>query len=415
MEGHAGRRPLVAFRLWALVVLLSAHPSIRLSAQLSVHAQAIPLVTRAWHTPGDETLTEVAVTQPVVMAEWRGPHFFARATLDAEGLTIPDGELTPGAHGEGYYDRRHPHTYLHELIGGVNVCGLMADDCRLQFVVAAGKGFVAFGSDDPMSRPVVRYPVNHHLAQILERGVIAGGVTYGPVSLEATWFNGDEPTHPGDRPNVGGRGLDSRALRLTVRPGPGIEAQYSWARVESPEHRPGAGPTQRKRDVSVRWSGPLASRPTYLMAEWGRTEDAGGFFTYYTALVEGAMALGRHRPYARFERTDRPEETRTLDPFRSVRPHLDDATLGVTRWIIWSAGYGVSLLTAKGRLEVRPFIEGSMAHVERLGGIFDPETAYGSDVLPSVTLGVRMDWGGMSAMRMGRYVRETDHMERMEH
>ncbi|HEX7918602.1 MAG TPA: hypothetical protein VF454_04315, partial [Gemmatimonadales bacterium] len=264
-------------------------------------------------------------------------------------------------------------------------------------------------------RPVERYPVNHHLAQILERGMLLGGATYGPVSVEATFFDGDEPTKPSDWPNVWERGLDSRALRFTVRPVPGLEAQYSWARVKSPEHRPGAGPTQRKHDASVRWTGALASHPAYLMAEWGKTVEANGFFNFYTALVEGAVTVGRHHPYARFERTDRPEETRTTDPFRSVRPHLDDSNIGITRWSIWSAGYGVSLLTARGRLEVRPFVEGSVARARALTGIYDPETAYGSDVLPSVTLGVRMDWGGMSAMRMGRYLGRSDHSEPMEH
>ena len=410
-----------------LAVGLPAWPPTRLPAQVSIHAQAIPLVTRAWHTPGDKTLTEFALVQPAVMVEWStkdpgaemgmpmpGARLSLRLTLDGEGITIPDGELSPGSHGEGFYDRRHPHTYVHEIMAiGTDLLG--AHDGALDLTVAAGKGFVAFGSDDPMSRPVVRYPVNHHLAQILERGMVLGAATYGPFSLEATWFSGDEPTRPSDWPNVWERGFDSRALRLTVRPTAGVEAQYSWARVKSPEHRPGAGPTQRKRDVSARWSLPLASHPAYLMAEWGRTDEANGFFHFYTALVEGAITLGRHHPYARFERTDRPEETRTTDPFRSVRPHLDDSNIGITRWNIWSAGYGVSLLTAQGRLEVRPFVEGSLAHARALTGIYDPETAYGSDVLPSVTLGVRMDWGGMSRMRMGRYLTSPDHSDQMEH
>ena len=127
------------------------------------------------------------------------------------------------------------------------------------------------------------------------------------------------------------------------------------------------------------------------------------------------MTLGRHRPYLRLEQTGRPEETRTADPFRSVRPHTDASTIGETRWRIATLGYGVSLLTAKGRLEVRPFVEGSVAQAKALNGVFDPETAYGSDVLSSVTVGVRMDWGGMSGMRMGRYLGRSDHTDHMEH
>ena len=43
-------------------------------------------------------------------------HVGAVLTLDFEGLTLDRGQLNPGANGEGYADRRHPHTYLHEAI-----------------------------------------------------------------------------------------------------------------------------------------------------------------------------------------------------------------------------------------------------------------------------------------------------------
>jgi hypothetical protein len=397
---------LLAFAL----LLLAALNTRRLAAQASIHAQAIPLVTTAWHMPGDEaTLTEFAVVQPAVMLEWRSPwsrpgtpSLLARATLDGEGLTIADGELAPGDHGEGYYDRRHPHTYVHELVlGGSDILGAL--DGRLRLSAAGGpKGFVAFGTDDPMSRPPVRYPVNHHLAQILERALVIGSVAYGPISFEATWFNGDEPTYPSDWPNWE-RAFDSHAFRGTVTPLPGLEAQLSYAKVLSPEHEGGAGPTQEKWDASIRYQGLLADLPSYFLVEWARTEDAGGFFTYRSLLAEGAVELGRHRPYARLELTERPEEMRTNDPFRSVRPHTDDNLLGITDWTVVTAGYGVSFLTAGGRFEVRPFLEGSIAHVGVVEGLVDPEFFYGSDVLPSLSVGVRMDWGGMNQMRMGRY------------
>ena len=404
-----------------IFVSLAVLPSCHLVAQATIHAQAIPLVTRAWHTPGDKPRTEFALVQPALMVEWEqpmpasmeaAPHFSARLTLDGEGLTIPDGELAPGDYGEGFYDRRHPHTYVHELmLSGSDLLGRL--DGALRLSLSVGKGFVAFGSDDPMSRPVVRYPVDHHLAQILERGVLIGRAAYGPIGLEVTGFDGDEPTKPSDWPNIS-RGLDSRAVRLTVTPFEGLEAQYSWARVKSPEHRAGAGPTQRKRSASLRWAGSVAHRPGYALVEWARTEEAGGLFTFHALVAEGAMSVGRSRPYFRFERTDRPEDTRTADPFRSVRPPLDNSLIGITRWTVWTAGYGVSLLTARGRLEVRPFVEGSLASVQANEGIFDPKTFYGSDVLPSVTVGVRMDWGGMSGMRMGRYGAGGTHMASME-
>ena len=407
IEGRGGSR------LTALLVLglVCAAAPLRLCAQVSVHAQAIPLLTRAWNMPGSEgTKTEFALAQPAVMLEWHspspqhaapGPRFSLHATLDAEGLTIPDGELAPGDYGEGFYDRRHPHTYFHEIMGTAQDL-LGPHDGKLELSLAAGKGFVAFGDDDPMSRPAVRYPVDHHLAQILERAVVIGGATYGPVRVEATWFNGDEPLHPSTWPNWD-RAFDSHAFRVTVMPRDGVEAQYSYAKVLSPEHRDGAGLPQTKHDASLRWTGNWQGRASYALLNWARTTEADGFFAFGGLVAEASISMGRHRPYARFERTDRPEDQRTADPFRSVRPPLDNASLGTTHWNIWTVGEGVSFLTAGGRLEWRPFVEASVARVRAIDGIFDPKAFYGSDVLPSVTLGVRLDWGGMGRMRMGRY------------
>lgn len=411
-KGHAVRRCRVAFQLLGIfAVVASAHPPIRLSAQTSIHAQAIPLVTRAWHLPGsDATKTEFALVQPAVMLEWRSPstqhpapapRFSLHVTLDGEGLTIPDGELAPGDYGEGFYDRRHPHTYFHEIMGTAQDL-LGAHDGRLELSVAAGKGFVAFGDDDPMSRPVVRYPVDHHLAQLLERAVVIGSASFGPARIEATWFNGDEPAHPSSWPNWD-RAFDSHAFRFTLLPKDGIEAQYSYAKVQSPEDRGGGGLAQAKHDVTLRWAGNWQGRASYALLNWARTTEGGGFFAYSGVVAEGSTVLGRHHPYLRFERTDRPEDQRTADPFRSVRPHLDNASLGTTRWTVVTAGNGVSFLTAGGRLEWRPFVEVSVARVRAVDGIFDPKAFYGSDVLPSMTFGVRLDWGGMGGMRMGHY------------
>ena len=409
-QGRSGIKGRAARCLATLLVVVTACASapLRLSAQLSVHAQAIPLLTRVSHAPGDRSLSEFALVQPALMVEWSSTHHAPRTTyltfhltLDGEGLTIPDGELAPGDYGEGFYDRRHPHTYVHELIGTAQDL-LGRHDGRLELSIAAGKGFVAFGDDDPMSRPVVRYPVDHHFAQVLERAVVIGAATYGPARVEATWFNGDEPVKPSSWPNWD-RGLDSRAIRLSLMPGHGLEAQYSHAKVLSPEHREGSGPAQVKDDASLRWAGPLRGHESYALVNWARTDEAHGFFIFHSFVAEGSTVLGRHHPYLRFERTERPEDQRTSDPFRSVRPPLDNTSLGATRWTVWTAGDGVSFLTARDRLEVRPFVEGSFARVRTVEGIFDPKSFYGSDVLPSVTVGVRLDWGGMGRMRMGRY------------
>ncbi|MGH7702971.1 MAG: hypothetical protein ACREMO_07740, partial [Gemmatimonadales bacterium] len=112
---------------------------------------------------------------------------------------------------------------------------------------------------------------------------------------------------------------------------------------------------------------------------------------------------GRQRPYYRYERTERPEESRTLDLFRSLRPHLDNSIVGISRWTIHTAGYGLELAPASSSLEVAPFLEGSYARVQSVtGGVFDPVSFYGRGHIWAASLGVRLGWRG-AGHRMGRY------------
>ncbi len=351
--------------------------------------------------PGGGALGETRVVQPVVHLEAAAlGRLRLTGMLDLEGLTIPQGELAPGNWGEGFVDRRHPHTYLHELV-------LTADDLlgrrdgAVALSVSAGKGFAPFGTDDPAVRPFVRYPVNHHLAQILERAVAIAALRAGPLAFEAGLFNGDEPERPGQWPRVGGRFGDSWSGRVTGTVMPGLTLQGSRAHVHSPEHRPGAGPDQEKWSLAAREERPIAGHPVYGLVEWARTSEAGGFFVFRSFLAEGAWTLGAHRLQYRFERTERPEEER-VSLFRSLRPHIENSILGTTRWTTQTAGYELSLLRRRG-VEVRPLFELQYASIAKVGGgLFDVTTLYGRNHIWSVTLGVRVV-AGASMHRMGRY------------
>ncbi|MGH7534357.1 MAG: hypothetical protein ACREMG_02100, partial [Gemmatimonadales bacterium] len=76
------------------------------------------MFTHADPVPGGAALAELRLTQPVLrlQAATADGRLRLTATGNLEGLTIPHGELTPGAWGEGFSDRRHPHTYVHELM-----------------------------------------------------------------------------------------------------------------------------------------------------------------------------------------------------------------------------------------------------------------------------------------------------------
>ena len=367
-------------------------------------ARLTGVVVRADPAPYGEPLTEMYLTQPVLMARLdRGQRWRLQGTLDLESLTLPDGELTPGAWGEGYVDRRHPHTTVHELmLSGRDLLGRADGAGSLGLML--GKGFVPFGSDDPMSRPFTAYPVNHHLAQIPERAVLGVQYALGGWRIEAALFNGDEPERPSQWPLIRHQGTwrfgDSWSARLLWTPHEALEWQASLSDVHSPEHRDGAGDDQSKFATSVRWQRPGIG---YGMAEYARSTELDGTFVFTSMLVEAQAERGDWRIGYRFERTDRPEEERTVDPYHTRRPHLENSILGVFRWTLHTARIARIVPVAGGRFHLSPFAEVTLGRIgTATPGLLTPRSVYRTDTVRHLRVGVTLGWrdGGH---RMGRY------------
>src|SRR4029079_16834746 len=125
-------------------------------------AMATGVFTRASPAYASRTYREMQLVQPNVLATMQWSTLTFNAGMNAGGYTLRRGELNAGIFGEGYVDRRHPHTLVHEAVASVE--GALPGARRVRASLAAGKGFVPFGTDDPMSRPFVLFPVNHHLA-----------------------------------------------------------------------------------------------------------------------------------------------------------------------------------------------------------------------------------------------------------
>jgi len=377
---------------------MASHDSARTS--FGIRAQAIALATRVDPGPANRSFTEGYLAQPIIMAHGsalRG-HVSAVSTLDFEGLTLDRGQLNPGAYGEGYADRRHPHTYLHEAI--VVASGAFAD---IGVSLAGGKGFVPFGTDDPMMRPFAAYPVNHHLAQILERYVAVAAMRRGPLSLEGAMFNGDEPVSPGAPPDASRFG-DSWAVRATLGVRSLLEIEGSFASVTSPELASGGGRDQRKWSVGAR----LAQPHAYLrggLIEWAQTDELVGDVRasrFTSFLAEASTGIGSASLSARFENTTRPEEERLLDPFRFSRSPTDLGIIGITRWRIGTIA--LSAPVSSRRVDVAPFVELTYAHPseEISPSAFVPRDFYGASSIWSASVGLRLGIGHM-VHRMGRY------------
>jgi hypothetical protein len=256
-----------------------------------------------------------------------------------------------------------------------------------------------------MVRPFAKYPINHHLAQILERGILVGAARLGPAIVEAGTFTGEEPQRPSSLP-LARRFGDSWSLRGTVIPVSWAELQTSYARLSSPEVPNGFGLDQRKRSVSARATSPETGR--YALVEWARTveydptrrEDA---FAYESALAEGSLRVGLIGVALRLEQTDRPEEERLADPFRTARPATDLHIAGITRWRTATVALAAPAVTWSTVAGV-PFLELSRlaAAARDARSLFDPEIVYGRTRFWMVTGGVRVRVGAAHS-RMGRY------------
>jgi hypothetical protein len=376
------------------------HEGMKMDAPLEISAQAIALATSTNISPGGKWLTEGYVTQPWLMAMYKVPGniFQFNGMLNFEGLTIKRGELSPGIWGEGYIDRRHPHTYLHEfLVAAQTPRAVSGVTASLSF----GKGFASFGTDDPMVRPFAKYPANHHLAQVLERLVLVGAVRRGPFTAEYTRFNGDEPQSPGDAPNFDRFG-DSWALRATIQPTSSIEFQSSFARLVSPENAGGGGQDQRKISMSARY----ARETGYALAEFAQTrEESAGkqSFQFRTFLAEGSRVVSAFTFAARVEVTERPEEERIGDSFRTPVPATDFHLNGITRWPLVTVGV-TAPKRSLGHAGMAPFIELSAGRpVATIANtVFDPRTYYDASTVWSLSAGIRFS-AGHSHSRMGRY------------
>jgi hypothetical protein len=385
-----------------------------------------------------QRLTEGYLTQPNLMgAASLDPRGRVRllGTVNLEGYTLRRGELNAGMYGEGYVDRRHPHTLVHEVMASVRTPAARGFAASL----AAGKGFTPFGTDDPMMRPFTKYPVNHHHAQIIERVQTVGAVAWRRASrgvvLEHGLFNGDEPVGPFAGPEWSRVG-DSHSTRLTVLPRAGLEWQLSRAFVRSPGIVQGGAFDHRQWSSSVRWGAPVTGAPNggtashasghapashgstgrapvirYALLEVARTDEGFGaarVFRFESVLAETQVAWRGWALAGRQERTERPENERLLDPFRTANGHIDFQIIGVTRWSISSlqlmAPAWAPPVFGRRAARVMPYLEVARAHAvaRRQPAVFVPAEFYGNATQWSVTVGTRLHVGTMRH-RMGRY------------
>ncbi|MEX2570965.1 MAG: hypothetical protein WD737_06645 [Gemmatimonadota bacterium] len=372
-------------------------------------ANVYPAATLAAPFSSDSPLHRTTLDLPhaAIMANLESPgsRWALRLMPNFEGLTLTEGEPTFGGWGEGFIDARHPHTILHEAMLSFNWWSAPGGALS----ISGGRGFAPYGTDDPMYRPALKYPTNHHLSQILERWTV--NLTYlseAGLGMEVGVFDGGEPVDPWDMSNFENFG-NSWSGRLSYRFGEAGGAMAPWeasASYGSVRETHGT-----EEELTVLYNAALRHEAAYGFGHLyglveASTSDPDGEEGYFSLLGETQLGLGaesRHRPFYRVEYATRPEyEREQADGSDFFRYDHDDHAIGATRWLINTAGYGYDLTRLP--VSARPFVEVShnaIAH-ERGPARIAPEALLGGDSFWSFAAGVRVFLGG-GPMRMGTY------------
>ena len=372
-------------------------------------AHVFPSLTAAAPFASESPLsrTRAAFPHAALMANLESPdsRWVFRFMPNFEGITLADGEVSFGGWGEGFIDARHPHTLLHEAMLSFNWWEAPGGALSL----SAGRGFAPYGTADPMYRPVLKYPTNHHLSQILERWTVnAAYLSDGGLGVEMGLFDGDEPEDWLDLGNIGNFG-NSWSSRLSWRFGEvsGITAPWELSASYGRVRETHGG----HEELTVLYNAALRHDARYefghlyglVEASWSDPEDGEG---YRSVVLEGQGSLGeggRHRPFYRLEVATRPEYPREgADGDGFFRYDHDDHAVGATHWVIHSVGYTFDWTPLP--LSARPFFEVGHHSVraERGPASVAPEALFGGDRFWSLTMGARIFLGG-GPMRMGTY------------
>jgi len=367
-------------------------------------AQAFPVVTIGAPGHEDSPLHETGwyVTQPAIMThlEGLGRRLVLHTTLNFEGMVQDRGELSFGGWGEGYIDKRHPHTLLHEAMLSYNLFDVRGS----QLSISAGKGFAPFGTPDPMSRPGLKYPTNHHLSQILERWTVNAVWRKDRWSVEAGVFGGEEPSGPYDFSNIESFG-DSWSARVARRWGgeDGSTAQWeasaSIASVTEIAHTTSSETT---------WLWNAALRPAITIGGshvYALIEASASYLTdhtdFFSVLAEARYDHAGHQPYVRVEYASRPEyEREATSGSGFFRYHDHEDPLGSTRWLITTAAYAYEVTGTP--WSIRPFVEAQYNQVRGDRGPVSATDLYGTTSFWALSIGARIFLIG-GPMKMGTY------------
>jgi hypothetical protein len=227
--------------------------------------------------------------------------------------------------GQPLIDRQHPHDLFMQLAG---IWRIPVGDTT-GFTIAAGPvGEPALGPVAFMHRPSAAEnpmaPLEHHLLDSthVAFGVATVAVDRGPITVEASVFNGREPDQ--NRWDFDFGRLDSVSARLWYKPTPQWELQVSTGHLVHPEQlEPG---NIERTTASATWLREQDEDLTAIAFAYGVNASDHG--TRHGVLVEATRRVGKTTTFGRVE-------ARQLEPsITPVSASVGALTIGATRDIL---------------------------------------------------------------------------------
>ena len=241
--------------------------------------------------------------------------FTARVMLSAEPATITDrrypllfqqGET---AFGLPIADGQHPHNFLMEVavlyelrLGAKSLLSLYAAPVGDPAIGPTAYPHRASALEDPVAALGHHQEDSTHIAD----DVITLGLTYRSARIEVSGFHGREPNE--NRWTITQGSIDSWSSRLTVQPGKNWSAQYSYARIKSPEAL-FATEDQERMTASVMYNRPLHFGNWASTLLWGRTRSLPDRSVFDSYLLESTVRFHKSNyAWTRIESVERSNE-----------------------------------------------------------------------------------------------------------
>lgn len=302
--------------------------------------------TTADGTRGGDKLFSTNWIMPMAMRRLGPGQLTLRAMFSLEPATITarqypllfqQGET---AFGKPIVDGQHPHDFFMEVAA---LYDIRLSERTLLSLYVAPIGDPAIGptsyphrmsaSEDPIAALGHHQEDSTHIAF----NVLTAGFTWRSLRAELSGFHGGEP---GEgrwqfQPSPNGLAIDSYSTRLTFAPTARWSAQYSIARITSPEALY-PGEDQQRQTASIMYNRPFGTRDANGLSSgnwsstliWGRTKSLHGDGKMNSYLAESLLKFSRRNyVWTRIENAARSSEL-LLKPGSSLPTGFEEEPIG---------------------------------------------------------------------------------------